>query len=196
MIKILFFSNNQKKINEVLKLFNTDNYKIFSLNDFSNFKEPKEDGITFEENALIKSSYGFKKYKIPCFSDDSGICISALKNKTGIHSKEFLEGDKKKKNIFLKIIAKAKKEKNYKAYFQTSISLSLPENKAVYFQGVLKGSISKEIKGLSGFGYDPIFIPNGYKKTLAEMNINEKNKISHRSIAVRKMKKHLENSSL
>jgi len=196
LIKILFFSNNQKKISEVLKLFNKGNYKIFSLNDFSNFKEPKEDGITFEKNAFIKSSYGFKKYNIPCFSDDSGICISALKNKPGIHSKKFLGKNKEEKNTFLKIIAKTNKVKNYRAYFQTSISLSLPENKVVYFKGVLRGSISKEARGLGGFGYDPIFIPSGYKKTLAEMSINEKNNISHRSIAVKKLKKYLEDSSL
>jgi len=196
LINILFFSNNQKKIDEVLRLFNKADYKILSLIDFSNFKELKEDGATFEKNALIKSSYGFKKYKIPCFADDSGICIKALNNKPGIHSKRFLEKNKGAKNTFSKIIAKTNEQNNYKAYFQTSISLSLPGNEVVYFKGVLRGSISKEARGLNGFGYDPIFIPSGYKKTLAEININEKNKISHRSIAIKKLKKYLEISSL
>ncbi len=193
MIKVLFFSSNQKKIEEVLKLFDKKKYDVLSLYNFSKFKEPIENGKTFEKNAFIKSSYGFKNYKIPCFADDSGICINALNDKPGIQSKRFIEKNNGIENTFLKIINKAKKKNNYTAYFQTSICLSLQNNKSVYFKGILKGNISKEIRGLNGFGYDPIFIPIGYSKTLAEMSIKEKNKISHRSMAIHELKKYFKN---
>jgi len=144
----------------------------------------------FEENAKIKSSYGYKKIKLPCFADDSGICIGALDNFPGIESKRFLKKNDDHKKTFKTIINKAKELSNFYAYFQTSVSLTF-DNETIFFKGVVRGKISSEPKGKYGFHYDPIFIPEGYNKTFAEMSSDEKNKISHRSIATQKLKKYL-----
>ena len=152
--------------------------------------EPEETGRTFEENAKIKSSYGYKKIKLPCFADDSGICISALNYFPGIESKRFLKKNNDHKKTLKTIINKAKELSNFHAYFQTSVSLTF-DNESIFFKGVVRGKISSEPKGKYGFHYDPIFIPNGSEKTYAEMTIEEKNKISHRARAINKLKKFL-----
>ena len=126
MKKILFFSHNNNKIKEVKKLFNEIKINIFSLHDFPRILEPDETGTSFEENAKIKSSYGYKKLKFPCFADDSGICISALNYFPGVESRRFLEKNGSHEKTFKIIINKTKEISNFKAYFQTSISLTLP----------------------------------------------------------------------
>ena len=190
MKKIIFFSRNNNKIKEVKKLFEEIKINILTLNDFPNISEPKETGSTFEENAKIKSSYGYEKLKLPCFADDSGICISALNNSPGIKSKRFLEKNNNHKKIFKTIIDKAKELSDFQAYFQTSISLTF-NNESIFFKGVIKGIISPEPRGRYGFHYDPIFIPKGNNKTFGEMTIEEKNKISHRASAIKKLTKFL-----
>ena len=190
MKKIIFFSHNDNKIKEVKKLFEETGINILTLYDFPNISEPKETGSTFEENAKIKSSYGYKKIKLPCFADDSGICISALDDFPGIESKRFFKKNDDHKKTFKTIINKAKELSNFHAYFQTSISLTF-DNKSIIFKGVVRGKISSEPRGKYGFHYDPIFIPNGSEKTFGEMTIEEKNKISHRARAIDKLKKFL-----
>ena len=157
------------------------------MNDVKIDYEPKESGKTFEENAKIKSDYGFIKTGIPCFADDSGICIESLNWKPGIHSKKFLNNFRSNEACFKSIIKSTKKDAKQKAFFKTSISLTINKGQNIIFNGKINGKISKEIKGVYGFGYDPIFIPKNYKKTLAELSVKEKNKISHRSIAVEKL---------
>ena len=191
MKKVIFFSHNKNKIKEVLNFFNKTKINILSLDSFQNILEIKETGYSFEENAKIKSNYGYKKLKLPCFADDSGICISAMNNFPGIKSKRFLEKHSSYKKTFATIINETKKFSDNRAYFQTSISLTLNQNKTIFFNGVVKGEISSEPKGEYGFHYDPIFIPNGYNKTFAEMPPEEKNKISHRAIAIKKLIKYL-----
>ena len=188
MKSLIFFSNNQNKIKEIKKNFFKNKIKIISLNDLTKTKEPKETGNSFASNAKIKSLYGFKKFNLPCFADDSGICIEALNNKPGIYSKYFLEKFKNKKNAFDYIINKSLLAKNTKAYFKTSICLTLKINHYLIFEGAIKGNISLKPKGKNGFGYDPIFVPSGHSKTFAEMKIAEKNSYSHRSIAIHKLK--------
>ena len=190
MKKLFFFSHNNNKINEVKKKFEDIDFKILSLHDFPNMIEPKETGFSFEENAKIKSNYGYEKIKLPCFADDSGICISALNDLPGIKSKRFIENNGGLEKTFKMIVDKVKKMSNFKAYFQTSISLTF-ENQSIYFKGVVHGKITSKPKGKFGFDYDPIFIPNGSKKTFGEMSMNEKNKISHRALAINKFKKFL-----
>jgi len=187
---IIFFSHNDNKIREVLSLFKKTKINIVSLENFPNLSEPKENGSTFEENAKIKSSYGYAKFKFPCFADDSGICISALNNLPGIKSKRFLQRKESLEKILKNIIQKTKDRLDRKAYFQTSISLTF-KDKSIIFTGLVKGEISSEPRGQYGFHYDPIFIPNGFKKTYGEMSLKEKNEISHRAIAIRKLKKYL-----
>ncbi len=191
MKKIFFFSENLNKINEIEILFKKNKIEILNLKNFYNINIPEETGKTFEENAKIKSCYGFKNSNHPCFADDSGLCINGLDGFPGIKSKRFIEKNKDIKNALTSIIRKTKKSNSSEAYFQTSISLTLEENKTILFNGIIKGNIANEPRGLSGFGYDPIFIPEGFKKTFGEMNTVEKNKISHRAIAINKLKKYL-----
>ena len=164
---------------------------IKRFSNFNKIKSPNENGITFKENAKIKSNFGLKTYKKPCFADDSGICIEAMNNNPGINSKKFLEQNSGALDTFNLIFSLVNKTKKNKAFFQTSICLSLKAKKHIFFNGIVKGTITQSIKGSGGFGYDPIFVPLGYKKTFAEMTVEEKNLVSHRSIAIKKLKKYL-----
>ena len=193
MKEIIFFSNNKKKIIEISNFFAKKNLKILNLNNFKKIQSPNEIGETFEENAKIKSLYGYNIFKKICFADDSGISIEAMDGKPGLHSKKFLQKEKNPKKTLQLILSIVKDIKNFNAFFQTSICLSLNEKEHIFFNGIIKGTISQEMKGLGGFGYDPIFIPNGYNQTMAEMSLEEKNNISHRSIALKKLKSYLEN---
>ena len=187
MKKLLFFSNNKNKIIEIKKIFKKFNLEILSLSDLEISDEPEENGQTFEENAKIKSDYGFNKTGFPCFADDSGICIESLNWKPGVLSKRFLNNFKSNQACFESIIESTKKNNKQNAYFNTSISLTIKNNQNIIFNGKIDGKISEQAKGRFGFGYDPIFIPKNYKKTLAELSTKEKNEISHRSIAVTKL---------
>ena len=193
MRQLLFFSNNKNKIIEIKKIFNKFNLELLSLNDIKISEEPEESGQTFEENAKIKSDYGFNKTGIPCFADDSGICIESLNWKPGIHSKRFLNNFKSNEACFESIIKSTKMKNKQNAYFKTSICLTVKYNQNVIFNGKIYGKISERAKGRFGFGYDPIFIPKNYNKTLAELSTKEKNEISHRSIAVTKLINFLSN---
>ena len=195
MRKLLFFSNNKNKIIEIKKIFNKFNIKLLSLRDVDISDEPAENGQTFEENAKIKSDYGFNKTGIPCFSDDSGICIETLNWEPGVLSKRFLDNFENNEACFKSIIRRVKKNGKQNAYFKTSISLTINNGQNIIFNGKIYGKISNHIKGRYGFGYDPIFIPKHYKKTLAELSIKEKNEISHRSVAVKKLINFLSNWS-
>ena len=187
MRKLLFFSNNKNKVIEVKKIFNKFNLELISLNDLNINEEPKESGKTFEENAKIKSDYGFNKTGIPCFADDSGICLETLNWKPGVLSKNFLSNFQSNNDCFKSIIKSIKNNGKRNAYFKTSISLTIKNDENLIFNGKIYGEISDHVKGEAGFGYDPIFIPKNYKKTLAELSTKEKNEISHRSIAVTKL---------
>lgn len=191
MKEIIFFSNNKNKIIEISNFFVEKSLKILDLNNFDKIISPNEIGNTFEENAKIKSLHGYKIFNKICFADDSGICIEALDGKPGVHSKNFLKNNKNAYNACREILSITRNKNNFNAFFQTSICLSLNEKKHIFFNGKIVGKISKEIKGKSGFGYDPIFIPEGYNKTFAEMKPEQKNSISHRSIAIKKLKGYL-----
>ena len=191
MKDILFFSHNQKKIVEVKQIFKDSKIKVYDLNSFKKIKEPKETGATFSSNAKIKSKYGQQLFDMPCFADDSGFCVEALKNNPGVKSKRFLEKFSNNKKAFEYIISNVVKKRNNKAFFVTAISLTLKENHHITFLGKISGTVSLEPKGMNGFGYDPIFIPENNIKTFAEMNLEEKNVISHRKIAITKLESFL-----
>ena len=191
MKDILFFSHNQKKIIEVKQIFKDSKIKIYDLNSFKKIKEPKETGATFSSNAKIKSKYGQQLFDMPCFADDSGFCVEALKNNPGVKSKRFLEKFSNNKKAFEYIISNVVKKRNNKAFFVTAISLTLKENHHITFLGKISGTVSLKPKGMNGFGYDPIFIPENNIKTFAEMSLEEKNVISHRKIAITKLKSFL-----
>ncbi len=187
MKQLLFFSNNKNKIIEIKKIFNKFDIKLLSLSDVKLTDEPEENGKSFEENAKIKSNYGFNKTGVPCFADDSGICIESLNWKPGIFSKRFLKNFQTNEDCFNRIIKNMENSGKKKAYFKTSISLTSSNNHHIIFNGKIDGKISSNIRGVFGFGYDPIFIPNNFNKTFAELSIKEKNEISHRSIAIMKL---------
>ena len=187
MKNLLFFSSNKNKISEVKKLFKGSGVKLYSLDDFEKIKEPKETGDTFAKNAKIKSVCGYNFFKIPCFADDSGICINALNDKPGVKSKRFFSKFLSKKNTFNYILNKTKESKNKAAYFKTSICLTLNESEHIIFEGKISGTISNLPLGKNGFGYDPIFIPNGQNKTYGQMTQKQKNALSHRSLAIDKL---------
>ena len=191
MKDILFFSHNQKKIIEVKQIFKDSRIKVFDLNSFEKIKEPTETGDTFASNAKIKSKYGQKVFNIPCFADDSGFCVEALKNNPGVKSKRFLEKFSNKKKAFEYIISNVTERKNNKAFFVTAICLTLKDNHHIVFLGRINGTVSLKPKGTYGFGYDPIFVPENYTRTFAEMSLEEKNIISHRKIAITKLKSFL-----
>ena len=194
MKEIIFFSNNKNKIQEISNLFIKLNYKLLSLNDFKDTASPTENGKAFKDNAKIKSIYGYKKFNKLCFADDSGICIDALDGAPGINSKKYLESENEKNVVLNKIISLVKNKGKYKAFFETSICLTLNINKQIFFTGRIYGKISLKIKGNHGFGYDPIFIPNGMNFTFSEMNLYQKNLLSHRAIAIKKLSKYLTSS--
>ena len=193
MKNLLFFSHNHKKILEVESIFDNKGVKIHTLKSLEKIKEPNENGLSFAENAKIKSTFGLKYFDIPCFADDSGICVEAIKNKPGIKSNRFLAKFRTNRGAFDDIISNVIKTKNDRAFFKTAICLSINNNHHIVFEGKINGRISLKPKGSNGFGYDPIFIPEGYEKTFAEMNIKQKNKISHRKIALMKMESFLFN---
>jgi XTP/dITP diphosphohydrolase len=188
---ILFFSHNQKKIIEIRQIFKDSKIKIYDLNSSKKTREPKETGATFSSNAKIKSKYGQQLFDMPCFADDSGFCVEALKNNPGVKSKRFLEKFSNNKKAFEYIISNVVKKRNNKAFFVTAISLTLKENHHITFLGKINGTVSLKPKGMNGFGYDPIFIPENNIKTFAEMSLEEKNVISHRKIAITKLKSFL-----
>ena len=192
MNELIFFSNNKFKIREVKQIFVYKKIKVLTLKDFPKVKEPNESWNSFNENAIIKSEFGYKQFGLPCFADDSGICISALDNQPGVHSKRFKQKIGSYKKTFQKIINATKKKNDFKAFFQTTIALTTNTKNTICFEGIVKGKISNKPIGIHGFHYDPIFIPEGSTNTFAEMDPEEKNKISHRAIAVKKLKNFLE----
>ena len=191
--KILIGTNNRGKLREIANLL-PKKVKVFSTKDF-NLKSPNETGKSFKSNALIKAKYFSKKTNLICLSDDSGLEIDVLKKKPGIYSARW--GGKK--NDFNKAMQRVYKEldkkdkewrtKKISARFICALVIYWPNRKKIYSLGKVSGKISKTKKGKNGFGYDPIFIPNGHKKTFAEMSKSYKYKIDHRAKAFKKIKK-------
>ena len=191
--EILIGTNNVGKYKEICALL-PKKIKKYSLNEFK-IKSPKETGKSFKENSFIKASYFSKKTNLICLSDDSGLEIDLLNGAPGINSSRWSG----KKNIFdlaikktFKKMYKIKKNwnKQNKARFVCCLTIYWPDGKSFTRQGIVNGKISKKKRGKNGFGYDPIFIPNGYKKTFGEMNIKLKMAIDHRFRAFSKIKKY------
>jgi XTP/dITP diphosphohydrolase len=191
--KILVGTNNTGKLKEIRELL-PKNLEIYSTSDFK-IKSPIENGKTFEENSLIKAKYFYKKSKMICLSDDSGLEVDILGGNPGIYSarwggkkgdfiramnKVFKELDKKNKNW---------KTKKIKARFVCALTIYGPNQKTISSVGKIEGHISPFIKGVNGFGYDPIFTPKGKKITFGEMKPSQKYKMDHRFQAFKKIKK-------
>lgn len=183
-MKIVLASSNIHKvqeINEIVKDFAPDLSLEFILPP-EGFN-PIEDGETFEENSYIKAHFAWELGKTWTLADDSGLCIDALGGKPGIYSARYAETPKLR---IERVLNELDGIKNRKAHFSCAMTLLNPKGETEYmFQGICHGEIIKEARGVNGFGYDPIFLPEGYDKTIAELSEEEKNKISHRGNALR-----------
>lgn len=181
-MKLVFASNNLNKIEEIQNLLPAS-IKILSLKDIGCFEEIPETADTIEENAILKANYVTEKYGYDCFADDSGLEIDYLNGAPGVYSARFAGQQKNDQDNIDKVLFKLNGIENRKANFKTVIALNL-NNEQHLFTGIIDGTIISSQKGNKGFGYDPIFQPNNYSITFAEMEQNEKSKISHRGKAV------------
>ena len=187
--QLVFATNNLHKLEEVQSKVG-DSFKIISLSEIGCNEDIAETGLTLEENASIKSQYIFQNYKTDCFADDTGLEIEALNNEPGVFSARYSGSRDFEKNMDL-VLEKLSGLENRNARFRTVVSLIL-DGKEHLFEGIVNGKIRNERSGSEGFGYDPIFEPVGYNITFAEMELSEKNKISHRGLAVAKLIEFLE----
>ena len=184
--KLVFATNNAHKLEEVAAILG-DQVELLSLNDIGCQTDIPETAETLEGNALLKSSYIYKNYHLDCFADDTGLEVEALNGAPGVYSARYAggEGHDAQANM-LKLLHELDGKENRKAQFRTAISLIL-DGKEYLFEGVIKGEIIKEKRGDSGFGYDPVFMPEDYDRTFAELGNDIKNQISHRALAVQKL---------
>ena len=189
---IIFASTNKGKIREFKEILAPYNINVISLADL-NFKDDiVEDGETFLENAIIKAKTIAKKYNKPAMSDDSGICVLALNGEPGIHSARYSPNrdDKENNKLLLKNLGD---NKNRRAYYECDIVIYFPDDRYYSYEGRCYGNIDYKEEGNLGFGYDPLFIPDGFDKSFGLIPAEEKNKISHRGIAIRKMLEDIKN---
>lgn len=164
--------------------------QISSLKDINCDVNIPETGNTIAENALLKAEYVYKNYQLNCFADDTGLEIEAIDGAPGVYSARYAGIDQNSEANVKKVLAELKGKKNRDAQFRTVISLII-DGKETLFEGIIKGKIIEEKRGNSGFGYDPIFMPDGYDKTFAELGEEVKNKISHRALAIKQLCKFL-----
>ncbi len=190
MKKLIFATNNPNKLNEIRNA--VSDFKIISLNELNINEDIPETGSTLQENALQKVQYIHNKNGLNCFADDTGLEIEALNNQPGVYSARYAGENCTPEDNIQKVLSNLNGIKNRNATFKTVIALIL-NNKTYFFEGEVKGIILKEKTGEKGFGYDPIFRPNGFDVSFAQMSTQQKNEISHRGIAVRKLVEFLNN---
>lgn len=185
MRKMVFATNNQHKLDEIREITN-GKLHILGLADIDCHEEIEETGSTLEENALIKARFVKEKYGYDCFADDTGLEVEALSGAPGVYSARYAgEGCKPSDNMD-KLLGALQGVKNRTAQFRTVITLVI-NGKEYLFDGVIKGKIIEEKRGTDGFGYDPIFMPDGYDQTFGELGNGVKNNISHRALAMEKL---------
>ncbi len=188
-MKLIFASNNQHKVKEINSLLGTS-FSLLSLNDMNITEDIPEEEPDLEGNALAKARYVFNLTGMNVFADDTGLEIDSLDGLPGVHSARFAGEKKDSSANITKVLDLLKDKKDSKARFRTVIALILDKQEYV-FEGVVNGNIIREKRGEKGFGYDPIFIPDGKTKTFAEMGLSEKNRVSHRARAFEKLKEFL-----
>ena len=185
MKQIVFATNNKHKLEEIRNILD-NTLNILSLDDINCHEDIPETGNTIEENALIKARYIKEKYGYDCFADDTGLEIKSLNNEPGVYSARYAGNDHNSEKNMQKVLENLKGKNDRSACFRTCIAL-ITSNNEYLFEGKIEGEIITEKKGESGFGYDPIFVPDGYTQTFAELGNDIKNKISHRALAVKKL---------
>jgi XTP/dITP diphosphohydrolase len=186
--KIILASKNKGKIKEVREIWDGTDIDLISLIDLEDFSEIEESGTTFEQNARIKAEAVYRKYKLPSIADDSGIIAEQLFGAPGVYSARYAGIDAADEDNNRKLIRELEKfkEPHYASYICFAVFFDGNEFKIA--RGEVKGKIIKEPRGQNGFGYDPLFIPEGYSLTMGELPADEKNKISHRGKAFKNLK--------
>ena len=185
MIKLVFATNNENKIKEINALL-TNSIKLLSLKDIGCFEDIPETANTIEGNAILKAQYVYEKYGYNCFADDTGLEINALHGEPGVYSARYAGKEKNADKNMDKVLQKLSNSSDRNAQFKTVVALVI-NGEISTFEGIIEGEITSEKHGKDGFGYDPIFKPNNYEITFAEMPLSEKNNISHRGRAVKKL---------
>jgi XTP/dITP diphosphohydrolase len=184
-MRLCFATNNNHKLEEVAFAIK-NKIDIQSLADIGCFEELPETRETLEGNSLQKAEYVFQHFNVPCFADDSGLEVEALNNAPGVYSARYAGPHRNSDDNIDFLLKNLSGISNRNAQFRTIITL-IGLTKIYTFEGVVKGSIAHARKGSGGFGYDPVFIPNGFERSFAEMSLQEKNQLSHRAIAVQKL---------
>lgn len=194
-MKLVFATNNKHKLDEVRKITAQHNIEVVSLADIHCHDEIPETADTLEGNALQKAQYIQDKFGLDCFADDTGLEVEALDNAPGVYSARYAGPGHDSEANMQKLLQEMEGKTNRKARFRTVIALIIGD-KQYCFSGIINGTITTEKKGENGFGYDPIFIPEGYEQTFAELGDFVKNKISHRAKAVEQLDHFLANLNL
>jgi len=189
-LKLVFATNNQNKLKEVQAMLT--NFEIVSLAEINCFDDIPETAKTLEGNAIIKANFITKKYSLNCFADDTGLEVEALNNEPGVYSARYAGEENNAEENIKKLLNELDNNSNRKAQFRTAVALNISKKQYI-FEGICKGTILKEKQGEKGFGYDAIFRPEGYNKSFAEMNMDEKGTVSHRGKAIEKLVKFLNN---
>ena len=190
-MKFVFATNNINKLREVQQML-PESIQLLSLQDINCFDEIEETATTLEGNAKLKADYITKNFEYNCFADDTGLEVFSLGGKPGVYSARFAGEPANAENNMKKLLSELENKTDRKAQFRTIVALNL-NGDYFEFEGICKGEIITEKRGEKGFGYDPIFIPDNYKETFAEMNAETKNTISHRGIAIQKLVDFLSN---
>jgi XTP/dITP diphosphohydrolase len=190
-MELIFATNNNHKLIEVQEIIGSQ-FKLISLNEAGIYNEIPENKNTLEGNALDKARFIALLTGKNCFADDTGLEVEALNGDPGVFSARYAGPENNAEENISKLLLNLKDKSKRKAQFRTVVALII-EKKEFLFEGIVKGEILKEKRGSDGFGYDPLFLPIGYKETFAEMCLSEKNKISHRAIAVNKLADFLRN---
>ena len=185
MKTLVFATNNKHKLDEVRKI-TANLVNIVSLAEIDCHDDIPETAETLEGNALLKAQYIKEHYGFDCFADDTGLEVESLNNAPGVYSARYAGPENNSEANMKKLLAALEGKENRKARFRTVIALIL-NGKEYQFDGIINGSITETKKGDSGFGYDPIFMPEGHKQTFAELGDDIKNTISHRALAVKKL---------
>jgi XTP/dITP diphosphohydrolase len=193
MVELCFVTHNRHKVIEVSQMLG-ESFRILSLDDIGFPDDIPEDKPTLEGNSLVKARTIYQKYHISSFADDTGLEVAALNNEPGVRSARYAGDQQNSEENIRLLLHKLKNVGDRKARFRTVITLFLDHNPR-QFEGIIYGNITDRKIGDKGFGYDPIFLPQGYKETFAQLSLQEKNKISHRGIAFRKMVHYLQQKS-
>lgn len=191
-MELIFASANNGKIKEVAEILERE-ITLKGLRDVGISEEIPETGNTFHQNAFLKANYVYQKTKSNCFADDSGLEVEALHNEPGVNSAYYAGLPRNDDNNIQLVLKKLSHQSNRKARFVCVICLIM-NGTTQYFEGIVNGQISLQPRGHNGFGYDPIFIPDGYTQTFGELSHSIKNTLSHRYLALQKMKAFLINS--